>query len=343
MKNVDQSQQRTTYRRRRRRVELGKTEKKRLTQLGVSVVLLLMILAGKGLLPGGMGKLAEELRSTLRSNADFTAAFAQAGEALQNGAPVWDTLGDFCVTVFGASPVEDAEEASAESEEGELLYPVVRQQLNHGENVTTAALAEVANQELGVSVQSLLHREEPASEPDENEPAEEMSQTQQEPAVLPVGAVVKEISYTGDALPEHASMAWLSLGDLETQNPIDGVLTSSFSYRDHPIDGNYGFHYGADLAAAWGTDITAFAAGTVEFTGESDSYGLYLQLDHGNGIKSFYAHCSSICVRQGQSVALGEKIAEVGDTGNATGPHLHLQIKLNDTWLNPLYYITART
>ena len=325
-------------------MELGKTEKKRLVQLVISLALLLMILAGKGLLPGGMSKLADELRSALRANADFTEAFAQAGEALQNGAPVWDTLGDFCITVFGASDINNAEEASAgPTEEGELLYPVVRQQLNHGGSMTSAALAEAAGQEMGVFVKSLSHQDELETESETGLSTEVIEQVPQEPEIVPVGAVVKEINYTGDTLPEHATMAWLSLGDLETQNPIDGVLTSSFSYRDHPIDGNYGFHYGADLAAAWGTDITAFAAGTVDFTGESDSYGLYLQLDHGNGIKSFYAHCSSICVRQGQSVALGEKIAEVGDTGNATGPHLHLQIKLNDTWLNPLYYITART
>lgn len=79
--------------------------------------------------------------------------------------------------------------------------------------------------------------------------------------------------------------------------------------------------------------------GTVEYVGQDDSYGLYLQLDHGNGVKSFYAHCNKVCVSKGQSVAVGEKIAEVGSSGAATGPHLHLELKFNKTHLDPIYYI----
>lgn len=88
-----------------------------------------------------------------------------------------------------------------------------------------------------------------------------------------------------------------------------------------------------------GDPIRAFAAGTVEYTGEDDSYGLYLQVDHGNGVKSFYAHCSKIVVVKGQEVAMGEKVAEVGSTGDSTGPHLHLEMKYNKMHLNPAYYV----
>ena len=73
--------------------------------------------------------------------------------------------------------------------------------------------------------------------------------------------------------------------------------------------------------------------------GENSSYGLYLQLDHGNGIKSFYAHCSSVCVKKGQQVAAGEKIGAVGSSGSATGPHLHLELKYQGTHVDPSYYI----
>ena len=75
--------------------------------------------------------------------------------------------------------------------------------------------------------------------------------------------------------------------------------------------------------------------------GENDSYGLYIQLDHGNGIKSFYAHCKSLCVKKGQTVALGEQIGEVGSSGTATGPHLHLELKCAGLHLDPLYYIDS--
>ena len=77
----------------------------------------------------------------------------------------------------------------------------------------------------------------------------------------------------------------------------------------------------------------------MEYTGEDDSYGLSLQLDHGNGVKSLYAHCSRIVVTKGQVVALGEKVAEIGSSGSATGPHLHLELKYNKMHLNPVYYV----
>ena len=88
-----------------------------------------------------------------------------------------------------------------------------------------------------------------------------------------------------------------------------------------------------------GEPISAFAAGTVEYTGENDSYGLYLQVDHGNGIKSFYAHCSELLVSKGQTVAMGDTVALVGTTGVSTGPHLHLELKYEKTHLNPSYYV----
>ena len=96
---------------------------------------------------------------------------------------------------------------------------------------------------------------------------------------------------------------------------------------------------GVDVAVNTGTAIGAFAAGTVDYIGDSPVDGLYLQLDHGNGVTSFYAHCDKLCVQQGQHVSAGEKVAEAGETGNATGPHLHLEIKKDGVRLNPVYYI----
>lgn len=332
----------TTYRTQTGRGAAGRKKGGRsnrpLVQLVISLILFGVVLAGRGLLPERMEQASGLLRQALNRNTDFAAAFSRVGDAIGNGESVLDTLGDFCVAVFGPSgQANEPEEASAE--ESSLCYPEVRSRLTEGKELSVISLERSIEEENAVRVVTLEQpKETPAAA--ENEPQE--SETKEE-AVLPVGSIVKEINYTGETLPEHTSMAWLSLGNLETKDPVDGVLTSAFAYRVHPISGEYAFHYGADLAAAKGSDIGAFAAGTVEFTGQSDGYGLYLQLDHGNGVKSFYAHCSRICVRQGQQVALGEKIAEVGDTGNATGPHLHFQIKLKDTWLNPLYYITVRT
>lgn len=129
------------------------------------------------------------------------------------------------------------------------------------------------------------------------------------------------------------------LGLSGSVTPVLGVLTSGFGVREHPIDGETKMHEGVDLAADEGTDILAFADGSVDYIGESPAYGLYLQLRHANGVTSFYAHCSRLCVQKGQKVAMGEVVAKVGDTGNTTGPHLHFEMKQNGAFLDPSAYI----
>ena len=105
------------------------------------------------------------------------------------------------------------------------------------------------------------------------------------------------------------------------------------------MDGGEKFHNGVDLGVNMGTGVLAFAEGTVEFIGDSPIYGLYVQLSHAGGLTTFYAQCSQLLVEQGQSVLLGERIALSGDSGNATGPHLHFEMKLNGVLLDPAYYI----
>ena len=121
--------------------------------------------------------------------------------------------------------------------------------------------------------------------------------------------------------------------------PAKGTLTSSFGERLSPLTGEPGFHYGVDIAADEGTPIEAFADGTVRETGES-SYGKYLIVDHVDGFSTLYAHCSSISAAVGEKVSCGSEIAQVGQTGNATGPHLHLEIWRNGAALDPADYLT---
>lgn len=122
-------------------------------------------------------------------------------------------------------------------------------------------------------------------------------------------------------------------------SPLEGVMTSPFGGRESPVDGEGEFHYGVDLAAEEGTEIAAFADGTVRAVGDSSSLGHYLILDHGDGYSTLYAHCSRITAAAGGTVRLGEKIAEVGQSGNATGPHLHFELYRGGTYLNPVYYL----
>ena len=123
------------------------------------------------------------------------------------------------------------------------------------------------------------------------------------------------------------------------RTPAQGTLTSTFGYREHPIQGEELFHYGLDIANVEGTEICAFADGTVKATGESSSFGNYLMVTHDNGITTLYGHCSKVLVTTGQAVEKGQKIAEMGSTGNVTGTHLHFELMDGETYLNPIYYV----
>lgn len=115
--------------------------------------------------------------------------------------------------------------------------------------------------------------------------------------------------------------------------PLSGIITSAFGWRKS------GFHHGLDIAADTGTPIKACAAGKVVFTGWKSVYGRTVVVEHYNGEQTLYAHASKILVTNGQKVIKGQKIALVGATGNATGPHLHLEIKKGGQTLNPLKYL----
>lgn len=120
--------------------------------------------------------------------------------------------------------------------------------------------------------------------------------------------------------------------------PTQGTRSSGFGSRLSPITGQPGFHYGIDVAADEGEEIGAFADGTVREIGES-SYGKYLIVDHEEGFSTLYAHCSSISAKVGQTFKMGEEIAKVGQTGNATGPHLHLELWKDGAALDPANYL----
>lgn len=117
------------------------------------------------------------------------------------------------------------------------------------------------------------------------------------------------------------------------------IVTSYFGYRVHPIWGTTRFHAGIDIGASYGEPIYAAADGVVIFAGWYDGYGYTVIIDHGSGISTLYAHCSSINVYKGQTVYRGQVIARVGSTGNSTGPHLHFEVQINGNPVNPLNYL----
>ena len=300
-------------------------ERVRLLQLLICLLLFLAVFCGKGVFPGKAAQVREAMLSLLSSDINFYAAFSRVGEALAKDPSLTGPLGDFYLEVFG--PAEEAVPEKTAAVVPELTSLMAVEQAFLSQNLDDNALS--------THYFSSGHHQVILEFPTETQ----QDQENEQPAVAAAGTVLMKSDYSGKPLPENYTMDQLSLGGLETATPVLGHINSPYGYRDHPINGKHQFHGGLDIGAQSGDTIQAFAAGRVEYVGEDKSYGLYLQLDHGNGIKSFYAHCKKICVKKGQEVALGEKIAEVGSSGSATGPHLHLELKYNKTHLDPTYYI----
>jgi len=122
--------------------------------------------------------------------------------------------------------------------------------------------------------------------------------------------------------------------------PVMGTVTSHFGYRTHPNDGVVRFHYGTDIGAREGTEILSFGDGRVKAVGNSSSYGKYVMVDHGENTVTMYAHCSAITVSEGDRVLKGDKIAESGSTGNATGDCVHFEVIVDGKYVNPEYYVS---
>ena len=139
-----------------------------------------------------------------------------------------------------------------------------------------------------------------------------------------------------DSLEAHGER----LGRTPSIMPTRGWLTSMFAQaRMHPIFHEARRHDGIDITAPLGTPIVAPAGGWVIAVDTDEGYGLYVKIDHGNGIITLYAHCSKIIVRRGQRVRRGDEIALVGSTGLSTSPHLHYEVEVNGRTVNPRKYI----
>jgi murein DD-endopeptidase MepM/ murein hydrolase activator NlpD len=121
--------------------------------------------------------------------------------------------------------------------------------------------------------------------------------------------------------------------------PVQGSITSSFGEREDPFNGEGAFHKGIDISAVYGTPIRAAADGIVESATIEGGYGRQVLLDHGHGLKTLYAHMSGFTVTLGQSVIRGQVIGYVGTSGRSTGAHLHYEVQINGTPVNPHKYL----
>jgi murein DD-endopeptidase MepM/ murein hydrolase activator NlpD len=129
---------------------------------------------------------------------------------------------------------------------------------------------------------------------------------------------------------------------LPTYSPIvDGWFSSNFGYRIDPFSGTQSFHEGIDFPADAGTAVVAAASGKVIAAGGHAQYGKIVEIDHGNGLLSRYAHASQVFVKEGDLVVRGQRVASVGSTGRSTGPHLHFEVRLNGVPQNPARFLQS--
>ena len=290
----------------KKKQELNPAERRRAIQLIVCLILFAVVFAGRGITIGKVGQIGDVLAGIVDANTDFRVAFDKVGQSVSEGEPVTETFGVLWSEVFGGGKTGEQDQAQQTQS---------TQNDETGQSEQSAPTSQVGSQDAAATEKTSTEQSE------ENE-----GTTAGETSAAKAGTQTAEQSPTASLLDD-------------TVTPVMGVLTSGFGYRTHPVDGEWKYHYGVDIQADTGTPILAFADGVVDYIGESDSYGLYLQLKHADNVTSFYAHCSDICVKTGQTVSAGQKIAEVGETGDATGPHLHFELKKDGEHLDPALYI----
>lgn len=279
-------------------------ELRRLIQLVACGSIFVLLVAAKLLLPAKMAVFNERLSAAMERNVDVQAVFSAVGRAF-----------------------------SGEGSGEEVYQAVFRPQAEPGQEGTVSRTGLDGEQRLSRTV-----RLQDGAALDTLRSFREVSEPEEEPPQS--ASNLAYVLYSQENLPQGVSMEQTILG-FDYCSPVKGALSSDFGYREHPMEGEERFHYGVDLAAEAGTAVNCFADGTVTAVGDSSSYGRYCVVAHDGGCSTLYAHCSRITATSGASVRRGEKIAEVGETGMATGPHLHFELQRDGVYLNPIYYVTT--
>lgn len=281
-------------------------EKRRLAQLLLSGGFFVLLVAVKLLFPAKMAQWSDGISAAMERNMDVAAVFSSVGRAFRGESDVGDSLQEVIQEVFhpGESPAVAV--LGSQGREGQDGGESFR------ESLLTGDLYRWMGQEDGSA-------------------AETAGETEAVPAAF----------YAQEDLPEGVQMEQAVLGFAYASPLPEAAVSSEFGYREHPVQGEERFHYGVDLAAESGTPVACFADGSVTAVGESSSYGKYLIVAHEGGYATLYAHCSAVTVSSGSAVKRGQEIAKVGETGMATGPHLHFELHEGSSYLNPIYYVAS--
>jgi len=295
--------------------------------------------------------LDQQSRSIASKSKEVKAYRASVGEVAQDLETRQDYLEDLFKTHFGAQPdpgtvigkaqagdkvAGDAKAAkiSAALPEARPLMGIEARQLAFARMLTSAVQqrtkkAEAAIRSFGLDPRTLLSRSNSA---------------QGGPYVPWRGdrdELTSELSGLSAAL-SRMDMLEQGLVSIPSGKPTAGVmLTSSYGVRRDPFNGHAAFHAGLDFSGAYGQPILAAARGKVAYVGQRQGYGNVVEIDHGNGILTRYAHLSGFSTRVGETVFRGTQIARMGSTGRSTGTHLHFEVRVNGAAINPRRFLEA--
>ncbi|MFD1106897.1 M23 family metallopeptidase [Sphingobium olei] len=157
------------------------------------------------------------------------------------------------------------------------------------------------------------------------------------------GTMSGELEHLADAMSRMEFLERSLLTIPSGQPTAAPMMTSSYGYRRDPFNGHAAFHAGIDFPGRYGQPINAAAAGRVTYVGQRQGYGKVVEVEHGNGLMTRYAHLSGFVAHSGDRIARGDTIGRMGSTGRSTGTHLHFEVRLNGQAINPRRFLEART
>jgi murein DD-endopeptidase MepM/ murein hydrolase activator NlpD len=213
------------------------------------------------------------------------------------------------------------------------------EQVNHEKDIQVASLGSIANEVS--TIYGLKPNPKLLSEPGKPLKPEQVSNTINELYALRSSALTGAATAgLGMGLTRQASLSdWVAATTAPTLWPVMGPITGPFGARIDPFNGEGAFHAGVDISCRYGQPIEAPADGVVTYAGFYSGYGRMLVIDHGNGITTRYGHLSGFAVADGQTLRKGQVIGYVGMSGRSTGAHLHYEVRIHDTPVNPHKYL----
>ncbi len=209
------------------------------------------------------------------------------------------------------------------------------EQVSHEKDIQVASLGSIAN-EVSV-IYGLKPNQKFLADPDKPMKPEEVADAINGLYALRTSALTGATAAgLGMGMTQRASLSeWIAATTAPTLWPVMGPITGAFGSRQDPFNGEGAFHAGVDISCHYGQPIVAPADGTVTYADFYSGYGRLLSIDHGNGIVTRYGHLSGFAVGDGESVRKGQVIGYVGMSGRSTGAHLHYEVRIHDTPVNP--------